>query len=151
MLCGFLRLRRLDTTVPLSSSQASKYAHRLAAELRQPGSRRLPSPRTLPCASFQFPAQAGRTGRPEPGAARSAQCVDNPAGKPKQSSLTRSLLLVCTAWPSSWRSIPRKRHSRPTPINAITRRGECFETALLHGSDNSRKPPLPVIQAMRFV
>ena len=23
--------------------------------------------------------------------------------------------------------------------------------ALLHGSDNSRKPPLPVIQAMRFV
>ena len=24
-------------------------------------------------------------------------------------------------------------------------------TALLHGSDNSRKPPLPVIQAMRFV
>ena len=26
-----------------------------------------------------------------------------------------------------------------------------FETALLHGSDNSRKPPLPVIQAMRFV
>ena len=26
-----------------------------------------------------------------------------------------------------------------------------FEPALLHGSDNSRKPPLPVIQAMRFV
>ena len=25
------------------------------------------------------------------------------------------------------------------------------ERALLHGSDNSRKPPLPVIQAMRFV
>ena len=26
-----------------------------------------------------------------------------------------------------------------------------FDRALLHGSDNSRKPPLPVIQAMRFV
>ena len=26
-----------------------------------------------------------------------------------------------------------------------------FDEALLHGSDNSRKPPLPVIQAMRFV
>ena len=26
-----------------------------------------------------------------------------------------------------------------------------FSRALLHGSDNSRKPPLPVIQAMRFV
>ena len=25
------------------------------------------------------------------------------------------------------------------------------DPALLHGSDNSRKPPLPVIQAMRFV
>ena len=25
------------------------------------------------------------------------------------------------------------------------------ERRLLHGSDNSRKPPLPVIQAMRFV
>ena len=29
-------------------------------------------------------------------------------------------------------------------------KGQVF-TALLHGSDNSRKPPLPVIQAMRFV
>ena len=28
---------------------------------------------------------------------------------------------------------------------------ELFKSALLHGSDNSRKPPLPVIQAMRFV
>ena len=28
---------------------------------------------------------------------------------------------------------------------------ELVGTALLHGSDNSRKPPLPVIQAMRFV
>ena len=27
----------------------------------------------------------------------------------------------------------------------------CIDAALLHGSDNSRKPPLPVIQAMRFV
>ena len=26
-----------------------------------------------------------------------------------------------------------------------------MQMALLHGSDNSRKPPLPVIQAMRFV
>ena len=26
-----------------------------------------------------------------------------------------------------------------------------WNMALLHGSDNSRKPPLPVIQAMRFV
>ena len=26
-----------------------------------------------------------------------------------------------------------------------------YLAALLHGSDNSRKPPLPVIQAMRFV
>ena len=36
--------------------------------------------------------------------------------------------------------------------NAIDRlQYSSFLSALLHGSDNSRKPPLPVIQAMRFV
>ena len=35
-------------------------------------------------------------------------------------------------------------------IEEIERTG-CHWAALLHGSDNSRKPPLPVIQAMRFV
>ena len=45
-------------------------------------------------------------------------------------------------------------------VNILEMNGESYrlnqsrsrmKSALLHGSDNSRKPPLPVIQAMRFV
>ena len=39
----------------------------------------------------------------------------------------------------------------PTLDQLKTLRLDGMAEALLHGSDNSRKPPLPVIQAMRFV
>ena len=53
------------------------------------------------------------------------------------------------------------RRDRPAPCGQVDSRSAtdhlstgpetATEAALLHGSDNSRKPPLPVIQAMRFV
>ena len=39
----------------------------------------------------------------------------------------------------------------PGRLHAPMGAGSVLGPALLHGSDNSRKPPLPVIQAMRFV
>ena len=40
---------------------------------------------------------------------------------------------------------------RAALFDLATDQASLLKQALLHGSDNSRKPPLPVIQAMRFV
>ena len=48
-------------------------------------------------------------------------------------------IMACLGWDKSWYYLFWNLTSQYTHV------------ALLHGSDNSRKPPLPVIQAMRFV